>query len=94
MEFKFENDSLEVKLIRDFNLNAVRDLEPHVGSANTIIIDLRKAKFVDSEGIIFLHKLMKSGKTIRLKNLPKFLSECLRILKLENEWDLESMLIE
>lgn len=86
MKYRKEGDKIFITLMGDFNYRAVSEIKKILEDETHIEIALRKAKFVDTEAIIFLHKLMSNGKQIHLKKAPKILSECIRALDLEKIW--------
>lgn len=86
MKYSREGEKLFISLYGDFNYRAVKEIKKVLGDEDLIEIELRKAKFVDTEAIIFIHKLMSDNKEIHLKKAPGILSECLRILDLEKIW--------
>jgi len=86
MKYRKEGNKIYITLLADFNYRAVTEIKKNLDEENQIEIELRKAKFVDTEAIIFIHKLMSNGKQIRLRKTPKILSECLRALDLEKIW--------
>ena len=93
MEHRINGDFAHIKLSRDFNLLTVRDLEKSYNNCKRFEFDLSRCRFVDSEAIIYIHKLIHTGKVVRLLHSPSILKECLRILKLEKVWDENSNLI-
>ena len=86
MEHKINGDFAHIRLTRDFNLLSVRDIEKKYSSCDRFEFDLSRCHFIDSEAIIYIHKLIHSGKQVRLLNSPSILKECLRILELEAVW--------
>lgn len=92
MNYKKNDNRLMLQLPGDFNLNAVREIQNLLSNGEELYIDLAKARFVNSEAVIFLHRLIKNGRTIRLKNPPKIFFEVLQILGLHEEWDLKTII--
>lgn len=91
MRYKKDKHSLHVTLRGDFNLNAVHQIKDLFQDRDSLTVDLSMAHFVNSESIIYLHRLLDSGKKIRLKNPPKQFYEALHILKLHTVWDLKTI---
>jgi|GEM_PF-6922088 len=48
-----------------------------------LVVDLRRSKIVDSEALIYLYNLSKSGINITLLQPPPIYFEALRILELD-----------
>lgn len=91
MNYKKSSQSLKAELDGDFNLKAVRDIEKQLKDKQELILDLEKSRFVDSHAVIFLYKVMKEGRTVRIKNPPRIFYEVLKILNLHKEWDLKEI---
>ncbi len=92
MDFKKTGNRLSVTLLGDFNLNIVRRIKNLLEDKDELYIDLERARFVNSEAIIFLHKQIHNNRTIRLKNPPKIFYEALKILGLHNDWNLKTII--
>ena len=88
---KSDGHQLEILLYQDFNINAVEQIREAMGNHKKLIIDLKHAKFVDSEAIVFLHRLLDDGYDIKMRSIPDILHECLHILNLDSEWNLKAM---
>lgn len=59
----------------------------HISDDTRVLkIDLSRCKFIDSEGIIFLHQWQQAGKQLQLINPPEVFFEMLEILELDNSW--------
>lgn len=76
----------------DFNLHAVHEIKRLLGEREQLRIDLGRARFVNSEAIIFLHQLISQKLTVRLKNPPKIFFEALKILQLHQVWNLKTII--
>jgi len=87
-QYKKNKHRLDLKLDSDFNLNAVYRIRELLGDRHEFTIDLERARFVNSEAVIYLHELIRSGRHVRVKNPPKTFYEILHILGLHEEWDL------
>ena len=74
--------NLSVCLIRDFNLLTARKIEKLAKDAQTVCIDLKNSRFVESEAIKVLYKWMKEGKMVRLRNPPELFFEVIAVLGL------------
>ncbi len=80
---------LETKIFGSFNLAAKNRIESRLSDGiRDLKIDLSECKFIDSEGVIFMYKWQKSGKSLELKNPPNVLFEIIDILELTEHWDL------
>lgn len=87
MEYERKDDKLNVRLMRDFNLyTAGRVLRLSEG-ASRIEIDLTRSKFVDSEALRALYRMIHAGKHVTLINPPKLFGEVLDILELRVFFD-------
>jgi hypothetical protein len=92
MKVEKTQNSLQVQLSGDFNLNAVRLISELLSDRNEISIDLTNSRFVNSKSILFLNDLIQNQKIVRLKNPPKTFFEVLHILGLHQTWDLKSII--
>lgn len=92
MKVEKTQNSLQVQLSGDFNLNAVRLISELLSDRNEISIDLTNSRFVNSKSILFLNDLIEQHKIVRLKNPPKTFFEVLHILGLHQIWDLKSII--
>ncbi|MDR8389648.1 STAS domain-containing protein [Aliifodinibius sp. S!AR15-10] len=91
MHYHKNTNRLTVELQGNFNLDVVRKIENLPLEQKDLYIDLEQSRFVDTEAIIFLHKLIQNQQVIRLKNPPKLFFEALRILGLHKVWDLKNI---
>jgi ABC-type transporter Mla MlaB component len=91
MDLERHGDTLTIRVRRDFNLMAVRHLKYHLEDATRVRIDLRRARLVDTEAVMALVRLMKSGLTIRLLDPPAIFYEVLEVLELEEAFDVEEL---
>jgi len=91
MKFEKSKHSIRFTIERDFNLLAVRNMKSLINDTKNVFIDLTASKLVDSEAIIFIHRLLKKGVSVHVKNPPKIFYEVVQILGLENEWNLSEM---
>lgn len=87
MKQKIRGDFAHIRLTRDFNLLTVRELERSYKDCERFEFDLSSCRFIDSEAIIYIHRLIHSGIEVRLLHPPPILKECLRILELEQVWE-------
>jgi len=86
MNFESKGNTLTIYVRRYFNYNVVGQIKKIYKQEKKVIISLNNVKFLDSEAIIFLQKLMFDGAKITLINAPDLLFECLRILNLKQFW--------
>ena len=91
MDLEHSDDTLTVRIRRDFNLMAVRHLKYHLDDATHVRIDLRRARLVDTEGVMALVRLMRSGVTVRLLDPPAIFYEVLDVLELADAVDVEEL---
>jgi anti-anti-sigma regulatory factor len=96
VEYETEGGRLRIRLRRDFNLVTARQLERLMEQEDPeeVRIDLSRARLVDSEGIIALHRLLESGRKVRLLDPPDIFFEVVRVLGLEEHLDLEALVEE
>ncbi|MFH5883296.1 hypothetical protein ACG2F4_03210 [Halalkalibaculum sp. DA3122] len=92
MQYTRSNSRLTVQLESDFNLNAVREIKTLWDGRKELHVDLQQARFVNTEAVIFIHKLLQGRTRVRLKNPPKIFFEVLHILGLHEIWDLENII--
>ena len=83
--------NLRVCLIRDFNLLAARKIEKLAKDAQTVKIDLKNSRFVDSEAIKILYKWVKEGKRVKLRNPPELFFEVVAVLGLDQLLQLDEL---
>ncbi len=84
--------TLEVKPGRGFNLWTRNMVESHLHPGITRLrLDMSRSNRIDSEGVIFLHRWLQSGKELELIQPPPVLFEILDILELKDMWDLEAI---
>ena len=93
MKYEYAGNSLNIELLRDFNLLTSRQVEHLAAKAEVVTIDLSNAKIVDSESIAVLYKLIKAGKIIYLQHPPEILAEVIEVLGLGEVLDLEKMVV-
>ena len=91
MDFLQTGSRLDVTLRRDFNLLTARKVDRLADEAEEIHIDLARSRLVDSEALMVLFRLVRSGKHVRLKNPPPILGEIIHILGLESVLNLEEL---
>lgn len=84
MDYEIEQRRLRVRLIRDFNLLTARRVEKLAKEADSVTIDLTQSKIVDSVAIITLHRMITSGKKVKLINPPKVFGEAVHVLGLDD----------
>lgn len=84
--------TLEVVLDRGFSIWIRRIVEHHIHPAvNKLQVDMSRSHRIDSEGVIFLFRWQRSGKQLELINPPRIFFEIVRILELDEVWDLSSV---
>ena len=83
--------NLSVCLIRDFNLLTARKIEKLANDAQTVSIDLKNSRFVNSEAIKVLYKWVKEGKRVKLKNPPELFFEVIAVLGLDQLLQLDEL---
>lgn len=93
MELERNENTLTVRIRRDFNLMAVRHMEYHLDDAARCRIDLSQARLVDTEGIMALCRLQAQDIDIVLLEPPDIFREILELLALAEQFDIE-MLVE
>lgn len=93
LNYKKTSQKLEIELTGDFNFKAVRKISDLLDDRSELFINLKKARFVNSKAIIFLHKMMQSNPpvVVRLKNPPKIFFELLQTLGLHRIWKLDEI---
>jgi len=91
MDLEHSDDTLTVRIRRDFNLMAVRHLKYHLDDATRVRIDLRRARLVDTEAVMALVRLMRAGVTVRLLDPPAIFYEVLDVLELADAVDVEKL---
>ena len=94
MTYEITGQLLEVQFQSDFNLLAVQKLEAVVTNMETIHFDMKGAKFADSQAVIFLNSLIRQGKKVRISNPPKIFFEVIRILGLDQAWNIDELVIQ
>lgn len=83
MKTLIADSELFITPLRDFNILTAREIEKACVEKKKVIIDLSKAKIVDTEALMCLYRLEKMGKKVVLHDPPDIYYEVLRILKLE-----------
>jgi anti-anti-sigma regulatory factor len=79
--------TLNIKIQGGFNLWIKNMILNHINNDTKVLkIDLSECKFIDSEGVIFLHQCQQDGKELQLINPPDVFFEILEILELDNSW--------
>lgn len=79
--------TLNIKIQGGFNLWIKNMILNHINNDTHVLkLDLTECKFIDSEGIIFLHQWQQNGKDLQLINPPDVFFEILNILELDNSW--------
>ena len=91
MDYEIKQRALRVRLIRDFNLLTARQVEMLAQEAETVDIDLSRAKIVDSVAIVTVHRLVSSGKKVTLVNPPRIFGEAVRELGLDDVLRLDEL---
>lgn len=91
MDFEIEQRQLRVRLIRDFNLLTARQVEKLAAEVDVVDIDLSLSKIVDSVAIATVHRLVSSGKKVKLVNPPRIFDEAVRVLGLEDILKLDEL---
>lgn len=82
-----EETELNIKIEGEFNLWIKNMILNRINEeTNMLKIDLTNCKFIDSEGIIFLHQWQQNGKDLKLINPPEIFFEILKVLELDNSW--------
>jgi anti-anti-sigma regulatory factor len=91
MDLERHGDTLTVRCRRDFNLMTVRHLEHHLGGAKRVRVDLARARLVDTEALMLLHRLREHGVEVRLLEPPPVFYEILEVLELESHFDVDTL---
>jgi anti-anti-sigma regulatory factor len=94
MDLDRDDDTLNVRPRRDFNLMAVRHLKYHLEDATQVRIDLSRARLVDTEAVMALFRLQQEGIQFRLVNPPDIFFEVLEVLELDDVFDLDRLVEE
>lgn len=82
-----DGSTLNIKIQSAFNLWIKNIILNHINENTQILkIDLSACKFIDSEGIIFLHQWQQNGKKLQLINPPEIFFEMVEILELGDSW--------
>ncbi|PAU95115.1 hypothetical protein CK503_02630 [Aliifodinibius salipaludis] len=82
-----EGTTLNIEIQGGFNLWVKNMILNHINNyTHALKIDLTECKFIDSEGIIFLHQWQQKGKDLQLINPPDVFFEILEILELDDSW--------
>ena len=89
MDYEASGSKLTVRLVRDFNILTARRIEELAENASDISIDLSNSRFVDSEAVALLCKLVSGGKNLKLRNPPEILHEVVGILGVESVLNLD-----
>jgi anti-anti-sigma regulatory factor len=89
MEHHRNEDVLTVRLHRDFNLLTARHLQRIADDAREVRIDCRDARLIDSEGVMAMYDLQRSGTTVTLIDPPDIFREVLSILDLKEVFGVE-----
>ncbi|MCK5408022.1 MAG: hypothetical protein KAJ37_11220 [Candidatus Krumholzibacteria bacterium] len=92
MDYEIKQRELRVRLNRDFNLLTARRIETLAGEVDKVDIDLTQSKIVDSVAIATLHKLVTSGKKVKLINPPQVFGEAVRALGLDDVLKLDELI--
>ncbi|WP_440999941.1 STAS domain-containing protein [Fodinibius sp. SL11] len=78
---------LTVTIQSGFNLWVKNMIANHINDdIRTLRIDLTGCNYIDTEGVIYLYKWQKDGKSIELIDPPDIFFEILEILELDNRW--------
>lgn len=78
---------MNIKIQGGFNLWIKNMILNHINNDTKVLkIDLSECKFIDSEGVIFLHQCQQDGKELQLINPPDVFFKILEILELDNSW--------
>jgi ABC-type transporter Mla MlaB component len=72
-------------------LLTARQVEMLAQEAETVDIDLSRAKIVDSVAIVTVHRLVSSGKKVTLVNPPRIFGEAVRALGLDDVLKLDEL---
>lgn len=83
-----------LKVEQNLNLVTSGYIERLAAEAEEVHLDLSDARFVDSEGVILLWRLLREGKKVLLWEPPRILSEMIDILDLKEALPLEEMVGE
>lgn len=91
MKLERNGNTLTARVRRDFNLMAVRHLEYHLEEATRVRVDLSRARLVDTEGVMALHRLQEQGIDVVLLEPPDIFREVLEVLELEEQFDIGTL---
>ncbi len=82
MDVEQTKTTVVIRLKRDLNFLTGRRLAEIAAAEKSVTIDLSQSRFVDSEGIKVLYRLLRAGKVVTLVNPPQIYFEVVRILSL------------
>ena len=85
------NRHLFVQLDQDLNWFTARRIRHLVEDCESLHLDLRHARIVDSEGLILLYDCHCAGKVVQLSNPPDILFAVANLLEIDVLMDLDSM---
>lgn len=89
-----EGNILTVTVNGHFNLRTKNLIESRLTmEIDRLIINLINCKYIDSEGVIFLHEWQDKGNELLIKKPPPILFEIVEILQLSDSWDFDKMII-
>ena len=93
MKVERESNWIKVILDQDLNLFSSKRVKRLVENFDDIQLDLTHAKLVDSEGLIAIFQLIKSGKRLEILNPPHILLEIADLLQLDEVLDLRNYIV-
>ena len=91
MDYTYTNDTLTIRLTRDFNWPTVEQIEPLTAKAQHIHIDLSEVRRIDTEALMLIDRLQRAGKTVRLHDPPPLLHDLVETLDLSPVFDLDTL---
>lgn len=91
MHHERSEDRLTLRLTQDFNLMAVKHIEPLAEDVQHVRLDLSDVRLLDSEALMLIDRLQRAGKTVRLHNPPPLFYEMIEVLELESVFNVDTL---
>jgi len=91
MGYEQTEHELNVTLERDLNVLTGRYILRLAREVERVRIDCSGASLIDSEGVIVLYQLVKSGKAVTLHHPPAIFFEVVETLQLSDFFDMDAM---
>jgi len=85
-----DGSHLTIELDRDLNLLTARYIKRLADPVDHVVVDLRKTRLADTEGVAHLHRLQLEGKTVTVRNPPDVFLEVLKVLELTGLFEIHT----